>query len=863
MWTNWVEKAKDLAANLDQQLNESVGLETDPRLTVAAPSSSSASFPSVEQPQQQSSSGGSITTRIGSIALPTPSAIIGNERSNDDDDVWNDDFDVDVDDVDDGNVHDVDIEGVKATSERRTSSDMVVQPSLHDDVPPSMVPSPMTEASMEVVDMPVVPIPTTGQGRPPSPVVLPPAPTMEDEGTTNAAKPETTSTEAAGWDEDDHFDDNVDNVTLPDSGSPPLATSVAIDTTVAHEDDAVPHKAVTTSASTLFSSLAATASSTIKTGSSTTSTNAGTISTNDSGGPIVGRAGDLLSSWVHRAEGLAHKAEGLAHKAEGGVASLLTAASHLVEKEAVATDSSSDVRSDDDNAGSDGGWVAASEGMADRSSQPQPPVKIAPEPVAAIGVVTGLFASALGDGGEVSATEQPTNDPTETVDDTANEWDADDDLDVSENDGLEGPIVVQQVVEGPMRNDSDAEDPASATTVAQPDTTSPTVAEVHDDLQRLSTKPPLSTIPSDPFVAVTVSEETIPSSSPTPPSPTTATTPILTQQSPGENVQSSNTLGTATSILQNGGSASPPSVPIMNIEDDPRFQQLHDMLRLREDQLANKAEQLNQLQELMEAQESEYRQKLHDTKEEAKARIMRARERCEAAEKKLLLYTSSGADDAAKQEHIINELRAEGQALALKQATMEQAVRAAKGETRGLLERLDDETNKKTQALEKITRLETELKATKEALVVARKGESQSSKLENELLTTRSDAEMKANTILSLQQQIKELTAESKDLQMEIDKTRKSAAHVAQQEKVSMRREHQDLLADLETKLRTTEREAGVREDALRHEVAELRKRWQDAVRRADGKNFEVSWNIHYLSYDVELTSISANLSLF
>ena len=70
----------------------------------------------------------------------------------------------------------------------------------------------------------------------------------------------------------------------------------------------------------------------------------------------------------------------------------------------------------------------------------------------------------------------------------------------------------------------------------------------------------------------------------------------------------------------------------------------------------------------------------------------------------------------------------------------------------------------------------------------------------------------------------------------QMEKVRKLATQEANKEKKTLRREHNDVIADLETKLRTTEREAGVREDALRHEVSELRKRWQDAVRRADGK---------------------------
>jgi chromosome segregation ATPase len=281
-----------------------------------------------------------------------------------------------------------------------------------------------------------------------------------------------------------------------------------------------------------------------------------------------------------------------------------------------------------------------------------------------------------------------------------------------------------------------------------------------------------------------------------------------------------------------------PNVPIANIEDDPRYKQLQQALQQREDQLASKAEQLTELQALMENQEQEFRKKLQETKEEAKKRIQRAKERCEAVESKLRLQSTSGVEDAAKQEEIIAALRSEGEALAMKQAAMEQAVRAAKGEARELREELEDEIARKETALEKIKSLEAELKVTKESLSAARKGESQASKLENDLLAARSDAESKANTILSLQHHIKELTSESKDLKDEIAKIQKAAAHEAQQEKTNMRREHNDLLSDLETKLRTTEREAGVREDALRHEVAELRKRWQDAVRRADGTCF-------------------------
>ncbi|OEU22996.1 hypothetical protein FRACYDRAFT_178711 [Fragilariopsis cylindrus CCMP1102] len=281
-------------------------------------------------------------------------------------------------------------------------------------------------------------------------------------------------------------------------------------------------------------------------------------------------------------------------------------------------------------------------------------------------------------------------------------------------------------------------------------------------------------------------------------------------------------------------------VPIINIQDDPRFKQLQETLRLREEQLLDKGGQLNELQTLVETRDQQYKQKMHDTKEEAKKRIQKAKERCEAAEAKLQTRSSGQSEDATKQQLIIDELLEEGQALAVKQSAMEKSVRAAKAETRSLVEELQQESYEKEQALEKIVKLEIDLKSVKGSLTSARAGESQAGKLESGLLEARADAEAKTSTILSLQQRMKELSAESKELNKEIDTTRKSAAHESQQEKTSMRREHNDLIGDLELKIRTTEREAGVREDALRHEVAEIRKRWQDAVRRADALSMDM-----------------------
>jgi hypothetical protein len=285
-----------------------------------------------------------------------------------------------------------------------------------------------------------------------------------------------------------------------------------------------------------------------------------------------------------------------------------------------------------------------------------------------------------------------------------------------------------------------------------------------------------------------------------------------------------------------------PSAPTAaaNIEDDPRFQKLQETLRLREEQLIDKGTQLNELQLLLESRDEQFKMKIHETKEEAKKRILRAKERCEVAEAKLSTRSAGDSEDLKKKQMIIDELLEEGQALAQKQSVMERSVRDANAQTRALKDEVQQEAQAKEQALNNIKELEARCKVLKDSLTSARKGESQAEKLENDLLSARADAEEKATTILSLQQRLKEMTAESKDLKREINETRKSAAHAAQQEQTSMRREHNDLIGDLEQKLRTTEREAGVREDALRHEISEIRKRWQDAVRRADALSMDI-----------------------
>jgi len=107
-------------------------------------------------------------------------------------------------------------------------------------------------------------------------------------------------------------------------------------------------------------------------------------------------------------------------------------------------------------------------------------------------------------------------------------------------------------------------------------------------------------------------------------------------------------------------------------------------------------------------------------------------------------------------------------------------------------------------------------------------------------LEARSDAEQKAAKIMSLEQVVKELKSRTKELEQHAQLSQKSAAIEAAKESKKMRREHNDIIGDLEQKLRTSDKEAAMREDALRKEVGEIRKRWEDAVRRADAANMDI-----------------------
>ena len=326
--------------------------------------------------------------------------------------------------------------------------------------------------------------------------------------------------------------------------------------------------------------------------------------------------------------------------------------------------------------------------------------------------------------------------------------------------------------------------------------------------------------------------------------------------------------GTAQNELQTKTVVSLPPPPAASIPetqlqmaapamDDTEKQQflatiaeLESQLYRRETQLASKSDQITSLSMQHEAETTKLRQAITETKAEAKTRIVRAKDRVEEMQTKLadaVRRADAAGGSNQEQSDMIGALRAEGENLARKQSKMEQSVRSARGEARDLQEQLEIEKDARQKEQAKVESLEKEVKTLKEELSSARKGETLSKKLEGELVAAKEESEKQRASNMVLEQQLKELKEEKKSLKKEVEESKSGAALELEGESNKLKRERDDMLGDLESKLRTSEREANVREDALRHEVSELRKRWQDAVRRAEGKPQLLAFDVTFL----------------
>jgi TATA element modulatory factor len=298
------------------------------------------------------------------------------------------------------------------------------------------------------------------------------------------------------------------------------------------------------------------------------------------------------------------------------------------------------------------------------------------------------------------------------------------------------------------------------------------------------------------------------------------------------------------------------------VDSQAKMEEIQELLSQREHQLFSKTEQITLMEAMHEKEKEDLLLKIQNTKEEAKRRIQKAKERVDAVESKLKSMstdqsTSALAQDETiqKQAMMISELREEGEKLARKQADMEAAVRSSKGEARELRTTLEEVEDANSTLTEKLKKLEVDYKTAQHDLQMARQGISQVDQLDSDLRNIREESEKRASTILLLEQEVKELKAANKELHDELNVSRKGAAIETEQERKRLIMEHGRVLSDMEAKLQVCEREAAIREDALRIEIDEIRKRWQDAVRRADALSLDVQASTAPLLRQLESTN--------
>lgn len=285
--------------------------------------------------------------------------------------------------------------------------------------------------------------------------------------------------------------------------------------------------------------------------------------------------------------------------------------------------------------------------------------------------------------------------------------------------------------------------------------------------------------------------------------------------------------------------------PRLNTEKmfQSQIEELKSQLQQREMQLASKSNQLSEIMELHEKEKAFLEAKLKETKDEAKKRITKAREKVDDMKAKLAEVNDRAnhmGSESSEQEKIIQELRKEGEELAKKQSEMEQLVREARVDMRDLKNELEAEKIAKQKAEESIQKLERDLKDTKAELLAAKQKLGLTDKLESDLLTAKEEREKKSSVILGLEAKLKESLSRNSQLQKEMEQALKEKVVELEKETSSIRNEKDSILQDLESKLRVSEREASLREDSLRHEVSELRKRWQEAVRRCDALSMDL-----------------------
>ena len=166
---------------------------------------------------------------------------------------------------------------------------------------------------------------------------------------------------------------------------------------------------------------------------------------------------------------------------------------------------------------------------------------------------------------------------------------------------------------------------------------------------------------------------------------------------------------------------------------------------------------------------------------------------------------------------------------------MNENVRKAQEEVRGLKSQVETLQNEKKDLNDTILLQKAHTQKMEVELNAARKENERCLSLTKELSSTKEASQFHEAEKLSLEQEIKELKKSHFEYMEEMTQKLKTEKDLLSSQQLQSEREKEEYMKDLEKKFMANEKESNVREDVLRREIEDLRKRWQDAVHRADG----------------------------
>ncbi|CAH0486685.1 unnamed protein product [Peronospora farinosa] len=190
----------------------------------------------------------------------------------------------------------------------------------------------------------------------------------------------------------------------------------------------------------------------------------------------------------------------------------------------------------------------------------------------------------------------------------------------------------------------------------------------------------------------------------------------------------------------------------------------------------------------------------------------------------------------AEKEEKLSALLDEGQALSVKQAKMEQRLRSLRKEK--------DELEK--QALTSQAQVEASAEEMKKIVSKLKASEEEKTSLMQENLKLARNTELTSARVEKAEQSALEATQQLEKLQAELEKlTLASAIKSEEIERLKMasqsnetlnheKKELQQTLQFLQANVRDLEKEVARREEMARAEIADLKRKWQDAVARVD-----------------------------